>query len=100
MGPTQRPVHDGYHLHLEDEMTADDPNDARAAAIAVLARHGWTEGDLDYLIYEAQAEDPGEGDPDFDAAVALLLKLRKERARRVSGRGATLRTSEPVGFAA
>jgi len=46
-------------------------------ARAVFARHDWSLNDLDYLVYEGQSEDPGNGDPDFDLALELLSRLRE-----------------------
>jgi len=45
--------------------------------LAVFRRHGWTAADLDYLLYEAQSGDPGEGDPEFAAAMDTLSRLRE-----------------------
>jgi hypothetical protein len=54
-----------------------NPEAALAQALAVLARHGWAAGDLDYLLYEGQAQDHSEGDPEFDAAIGILGRLRE-----------------------
>ncbi|MDZ7728512.1 MAG: hypothetical protein U5Q44_10175 [Dehalococcoidia bacterium] len=55
-----------------------EPESAIAEALAVLRRNGWAAGSLDYLAYEAQGdEDLANGDPEFDAALGLLLRARE-----------------------
>lgn len=54
---------------------------ARAAteierALQVFKRHGYTSGDLDFLLYEG-ADAPGMDDPELDAALGVLGKLRE-----------------------
>jgi hypothetical protein len=46
-------------------------------ALAVFRRHGYTAGDLDYLLYEGQAGTPGDDDPDLEEALSILGTLRE-----------------------
>jgi hypothetical protein len=54
-----------------------DVAETQRCALAVLKRHGWTPGDLDYLLYEAAAGDPGEGDDAFAGALDVLARMRE-----------------------
>lgn len=59
--------------------TAELQAQAKAAALAVLERHGYGEGDLDFLLYEGQGGTPGDDDPDLETAIGVLARLREER---------------------
>lgn len=69
-------------------MTEPDPArsdaDTRAVdeALAVLKRHGYTAGDLDFLLYEGQGSTPGDDDPELEGAIGVLGRLR-ERGQRI-----------------
>lgn len=69
-------------------MTEPDPArsdaDTRAGdeALAVLNRHGYTAGDLDFLLYEGQGGAPGDDDPELEGAIGVLGRLR-ERGQRI-----------------
>lgn len=54
-----------------------DVEASKREALAVFARHGWGPADLDFLQYEGQTGDPGNGDPEFEAALDLLGRLRE-----------------------
>ncbi|GIW13404.1 MAG: hypothetical protein KatS3mg062_0843 [Tepidiforma sp.] len=51
-----------------------DTQEAIRQALEVLDRFGYTAADLDYLLYEGQH---AELDPDLDAAIGLLARLRE-----------------------
>ena len=69
-------------------MTEPDPPrsdaDTRAVdeALAILKRHGYTAGDLDFLLYEGQGGAPGEDDPELEGAIGVLGRLI-ERGQRI-----------------
>lgn len=49
----------------------------RDTALAILRRHGYTAGDLDFLLYEGQAGTPGDDDPEMEEAIGILGNLRQ-----------------------
>ncbi len=51
-----------------------DTQDAIRQALDVLDRYGYTPADLDYLLFEGQVT---ERDPDLEAAIGLLARLRE-----------------------
>lgn len=53
----------------------------REQALAVLRRHGYTPGDLDFLLYEGQAGTPGDDDPELEEAIGVLGSLRERGIR-------------------
>ena len=54
-----------------------DTADALRDALAILDRHGYGPGDLDFLLYEGQGGAPGDADPDLETAVGMLARLRE-----------------------
>lgn len=49
----------------------------RDTALSILRRHGYTAGDLDFLLYEGQAGTPGDDDPEMEEAIGILGNLRQ-----------------------
>ena len=68
-------------------MTEPDPArsdaDTRAVdeALAILKRHGYTAGDLDFLLYEGQGGAPGEDDPELEGTIGVLGRLGESGQR-------------------
>lgn len=59
----------------------DPSNDVEAVrdrALLVLKRHGYSAGDLDFLLYEGQGGAPGDDDPDLERAIGILGLLREQ----------------------
>jgi hypothetical protein len=54
-----------------------DTDEALRSSLEAFRKHGWTAGDLDFLLYEAQSGDPGEGDGAFYRALDVLSRLRE-----------------------
>jgi hypothetical protein len=49
-------------------------------ALAVLKRHGYTAGDLDFLLYEGQGSTPGDDDPELRRSHRCPGPLERARA--------------------
>lgn len=64
---TQSTSHDATEADLEH----------RQRALAILRRHGYTAGDLDFLLYEGQGGTPGDDDPELEEAIGVLGNLRQ-----------------------
>lgn len=54
-----------------------DTAEALRDALEILARHGYTAGDLDFLLYEGQGAEPADADPDLETAIGMLARLRE-----------------------
>ncbi len=54
-----------------------DTQEAIRDALDILRRHGYSAGDLDFLLYEGQGGAPGDHDPDLEVAVGMLARLRE-----------------------
>ncbi len=60
----------------------NEPHEAlREQALGVFRRHGYTAGDLDFLLYEGQGGTPGDDDPELEEAIGILGSLRERGMR-------------------
>ena len=64
-------------LDLEEAARRAAAAEAIEGALAVLRRHHYSPGDLDFLLFEGQAGTPGDGDPDLEEAIGILGRLRE-----------------------
>lgn len=60
-----------------DPHPSNETESVKELALQVLKRHGYTAGDLDFLLYEGQGGTPGDDDPDLERAIGVLGSLRE-----------------------
>lgn len=66
---------------FSDSQPSTDHDALREQALAILRRHGYTPGDLDFLLYEGQGGTPGDDDPELEEAIGVLGSLRERGIR-------------------
>ncbi|MEO8538701.1 MAG: hypothetical protein ABI577_03100 [bacterium] len=62
---------------FSDAERTTDQESLRDRALDILRRHGYSSGDLDFLLYEGQGGTPGDDDPELEEAIGILGTLRE-----------------------